>query len=238
VLQLLLGVRDIADALRRVSSQHPTKQRNSHLLSQAAAAAAAAQHTGTLASQSIPALLSSAPLLLACDAASLDFWSASQASAEHAAAHPLPATTTLHVAALPSCSARSWLPQVQLSKAPELKPLSTGIQEVVELLQAEQQQQRDRLLAEADEEESDEEEEGGACGFCVVCASGCACGCWGMAVLISVGSMVAYGNWHQVQQLCVHNRWWYPQGETYCPSVTQPTFACVHLCVGKEELHP
>jgi hypothetical protein len=35
-------------------------------------------------SQSIPTLLSTAPLLLACDASCLDFWQASAASTEHA----------------------------------------------------------------------------------------------------------------------------------------------------------
>jgi hypothetical protein len=45
--------------------------------------ATAAHKTGGPDTQSVTNLLSSAPLLLACDASCLDFWKASAASAEH-----------------------------------------------------------------------------------------------------------------------------------------------------------
>lgn len=45
--------------------------------------ATAAHKPGGPDTQSVTALLSSAPLLLACDASCLDFWKASAASAEH-----------------------------------------------------------------------------------------------------------------------------------------------------------
>jgi hypothetical protein len=79
--QLANGSQQELDAMVEAEKSHQPLNSVGRFVA-AVRAAINAHRAGGQESQSIPALLSCAPLLLACDAASLDFWSASQASAE------------------------------------------------------------------------------------------------------------------------------------------------------------
>lgn len=108
-------------------------------------AAAAHKPSGGPDQQSVTALLSCPPLLLACDAACLDFWDASAAAAQHAASSPPPATYYRHATAQHTASADSWWPRPQLAGGLGRGPPSQAVEEVVEFAQGVQQRWRQRL---------------------------------------------------------------------------------------------
>jgi len=111
----------------------------------AAKAAAAAHQQEGPDTQSLPTLLSSAPLLLACDAASLDFWQASAASAERAETCPPPPTYYAHSAARSGRSASSWWPKPQLVGAVTPRPRSQAIEDVLVVAQEEEERRRQKI---------------------------------------------------------------------------------------------
>lgn len=88
--------------------------------------------------QSLPTLLSSAPLLLACDAASLDFW---QASADELQEQRAPHRVSQHTVAPATACGQDWWPQQQLVGLVAPRVRSRGITEVMAVAQAEQQGQ-------------------------------------------------------------------------------------------------
>jgi hypothetical protein len=131
-----------------------------------AAKAAAATRPSSPDQQCIAALLSTPPLLLACDASCLDFWRASAASTARAAACPPLEVVHAHNAARPTHSASSWWPGPPLvASSSPAAGCRRGIEDVVQFAQKQEQQRREKLEA-SRADGADGNDHAGVCGCC------------------------------------------------------------------------